>query len=51
MEETILFVTNGDGTVNCAWCDKRIIADFAVPDDNDDPICRECAEAASNDEA
>ena len=45
-EDIVLFVTNGDGTVNCAWCGKTFDADLAVPDSDDDPICPICAEDA-----
>lgn len=41
-DEVILFCTNGDGTVNCAWCDEIFNADDAVPDAHDQPICPEC---------
>jgi hypothetical protein len=40
---TILFCTNGDGTVTCSWCDEVFNADLAVPDGSDDPICPTCA--------
>ena len=49
-EETVLFVTNGDGTVNCAWCGERFNADLAVPDNDDDPICPGCYSAAQDEE-
>jgi hypothetical protein len=45
-DETILFCTNGDGTVNCAWCDAVFDTDLAEPDENLDPICRKCYESA-----
>ncbi len=45
----ILFCDNGDGTVNCAWCDERFNADLAVPDVECEPICQECAAHATDD--
>lgn len=51
MTEALLFVTNGDGSVNCAWCEKRFSADDAIPDSNDDPICPQCDEGARSEEA
>jgi hypothetical protein len=49
-EESVLFMTNGDGTFNCAWCERRVTVDLAVPDSNDDPICPECHQGAVDDE-
>jgi len=46
MDEVTLFVTNGDGTVDCAWCGKTFNADDAVSDNEDDPICPQCAKDA-----
>ena len=42
---TLLFVTNGDGTVDCSWCGKTFNVDDAVPDEGDDPVCQKCAES------
>jgi hypothetical protein len=40
--EVTLFCTNGDGTVDCAWCGDQFDADLAQPDDHDDPVCPSC---------
>ncbi len=45
-EEVILFVTNGDGTATCAWCEEIFDATLAVPDGDLDPICPGCAAVA-----
>jgi formylmethanofuran dehydrogenase subunit E len=44
-EEVVLFVTNGDGTVDCSWCGTTFNADLATPDADDEPVCPECARA------
>src|SRR5580698_7687875 len=41
-DQVTLFCTNGDGTVDCAWCGETFNADLAQPDSSDDPICPEC---------
>jgi len=43
MADTILFATNGDGTVDCSWCGETVDADSVQPDDNDEPVCKDCA--------
>jgi hypothetical protein len=49
--EIVVFMTNGDGTFNCTWCDRRFPVDVAIPDGNDDPICPECQQEAVNEES
>jgi hypothetical protein len=48
-DEVVLFATNGDGTVDCAWCGERFSADLARPANNDEPICPECVKGAEED--
>jgi hypothetical protein len=48
--EVVLFMTNGDGTFNCAWCEGRFPVDVAIPDVDDDPICPECHQGALNED-
>lgn len=45
-DEVTLFCTNGDGTVDCAWCGETFNADLARPDSNDEPMCPACVESA-----
>jgi hypothetical protein len=49
MADTILFATNGDGTVDCNWCGQTFNADLAQPDANDEPICPACVCGAEED--
>lgn len=51
MSETVLFATNGDGTVNCAWCDEEFDAELARPDGQDEPICPTCYIESENETA
>jgi hypothetical protein len=41
-----VFCTNGDGTVDCAWCGETFNADLAQPDGNLEPTCPDCLQSA-----